>query len=423
MSTVTTPGVFSLAEAKVSWKAPWLMAFFSVVVFGGFGVLGRREPVLYSLTAEDSNFSLPPIEVMSHVVGLTLGAILMLITALAFVWVMQKKPVPLWWSLVFGMIAITALLGWLAAGERVPVAFLLANAIVLAIPIMFGGMAGVMSERVGVVNIAIEGQLLTGAFVAAVVSTLTGNLYIGMIAAMIAAALVSMVLAVFSVRYLVDQIIVGVVLNVLVIGVTNFLYSQWLTQDAANTNAPGTFPVISIPLVSDIPILGPVLFENRLTVFLAFLAVPLLWFVLFRTRWGLRARAVGEYPMAADTMGIGVAATRFWWVVMGGALAGLGGAALTIGNVGAFGKEMTQGQGFIALAVVILGRWHPFYMSAAALLFGFSIILRVWANQVSPGIPTDFIIMVPYLVTIIAVVGFVGRVRPPASSGKPYIKE
>ena len=423
MTTTVTPGVFSLAEAKVSWKAPWFMAFFSTVVFVGFGVLGRREPVVYSLTAEDANFTLPPIEAMSHMVGLTLGAILLGITGLAFVWVIQKKPVPLWWSVVFGFIAITALLGWLAAGDRVPVAFLLANAIVLAIPIMFGGMAGVMSERVGVVNIAIEGQLLTGAFVAAVVSTLTGNLYIGMIAAMIAAALVSMVLAVFAVRYLVDQIIVGVVLNVLVIGVTNFLYSQWLTQDASASNAPGTFPVMSIPVLSDIPILGPVLFENRLTVFLAFLAVPLLWYVLFRTSWGLRARAVGEYPMAADTMGIGVAATRFWWVVMGGALAGLGGAALTIGNVGAFGKEMTQGQGFIALAVVILGRWHPFYMSAAALLFGFSIILRVWANQVSPGIPTDFIIMVPYLVTIVAVVGFVGRVRPPASVGKPYVKE
>jgi general nucleoside transport system permease protein len=423
MSTGVTNGVFSLAEAKVSWKAPWFMAFFSVIVFVGFGVLGRREPVVYSLTAETANFRLPPIEAMSYMVGLTLGTLLLIITALAFARVMVKKPVPLWWSMIFGFIAITALLGWLAAGDRVPVAFLLANAIVLSIPILFGGMAGVMSERVGVVNIAIEGQLLTGAFVAAVVSTLTGSLYVGMIAAMIAAALVSMVLAVFAVRYLVDQIIVGVVLNVLVIGVTNFLYSQWLTKDASSSNAPGTFPVMSIPVLSDIPILGPVLFENRLTVFLAFLAIPLLWYVLFRTSWGLRARAVGEYPMAADTMGIRVESTRFWWVVMGGALAGLGGAALTIGNVGAFGKEMTQGQGFIALAVVILGRWHPFYMSAAALLFGFSIILRVWANQVSPGIPTDFIIMVPYLVTIIAVVGFVGRVRPPASVGKPYVKE
>ena len=423
MSVPVTPGMFSLAEAKVSWKAPLLMAVFATIVFVGFGVLGRREPVVYTLPRDTAAYALPPIEAMSHMVGLVLGIILYAITVLAFVWAKLAKPVPLWWSLVFGLIAIVALLGWLAAGDRVPVAFILGNAIVLALPIIFGGMAGVMSERVGVVNIAIEGQLLTGAFVAAVVSTLTGNLYVGLVVAMVASALVSMVLAVFAIRYLVDQIIVGVVLNVLVIGITNFLYSQWLTEDAADSNSPGTFEIVAIPFLSDIPIIGPVVFENRITVFLAFLLIPLLWFVLFRTSLGLRARSVGEYPIAADTMGINVAATRFWWVTMGGAMAGLGGAALTIGNVGAFGKEMTGGQGFIALAVVILGRWHPFYMSAAALLFGFSIILRVWANQVSPGIPTDFIIMVPYVVTIIAVVGFVGKVRPPASVGKPYVKE
>jgi len=423
MSMEVKPGIFSLAEATVSWKAPWSMAFFSLVVFIGFGLLGRREPVEYTLTSDDAAITLPSITALSTTVGIVLGIVLMAIAAFSFMRVISKKPVPLWWSLVFGLIAVISLLGWLAAGDRVPFAFLLANAIVLAIPIIFGGMAGVMSERVGVVNIAIEGQLLTGAFVAAVVGTLTGNLYLGLIAAMIASGLVSTVLAVFAVRYLVDQIIVGVVLNVLVIGITNFLYSQWLTQDSAGSNNPGTFDIVAIPLLSEIPILGPVLFDNRLTVYLAFLIIPLLWFILFRTRAGLRARAVGEYPMAADTMGVNVARTRFWWVTIGGSLAGLGGAAFTIGNVGAFGQEMSGGQGFIALAVVILGRWNPFYMSAAALLFGFSIILRVWANQVSPGIPTDFIIMVPYLVTIIAVVGFAGRVRPPASVGKPYIKE
>ena len=423
MSTEVTPGMFSLAEVKVSWKAPWLMAFFSLVVFIGFGIFGRDEVVEYTLTPDDAAITLPAISALSSTVGVVLGGILIAITALAFWWVATKKPVPLWWSIVFGLVAVVSLLGWLAAGDRVPFAFILANAIVLAIPIIFGGMAGVMSERVGVVNIAIEGQLLTGAFVAAVVSTLTGNLYFGLVAAVVASALVSTILAVFSVRYLVDQIIVGVVLNVLIIGVTNFLYSQWLTQDSSGVNNPGTFSIWKIPLLSEIPILGPVFFENRLTVFLAFLLIPLLWFVLFRTRLGLRARAVGEYLMAADTMGVNVGRTRFWWVTLGGGLAGLGGAAFTIGNVGAFGQEMSNGQGFIALAVVILGRWHPFYMSAAALLFGFSIILRVWANQVSPGIPTDFIIMIPYLVTIIAVVGFVGRVRPPASVGKPYVKE
>ena len=423
MSIEVRPGMFSLAEAKVSWKAPWLMLFFSLIVLVGFGLLGRDELVEYTLTPDDAAIVLPAISVLSSTVGVVLGALLLAITGLAFWSVSSQRPVPLWWSMVFGLIAVISLLGWLAAGDRVPFAFILANAIVLAIPIIFGGMAGVMSERVGVVNIAIEGQLLTGAFVAAVVSTLTGNLYLGLISAMVASALVSTILAVFSVRYLVDQIIVGVVLNVLIIGVTNFLYSQWLTQDSSGVNNPGTFSIWKIPFLSEIPILGPVFFENRLTVFLAFLFIPLLWFILFRTRLGLRARAVGEYPMAADTMGVNVGRTRFWWVTLGGALAGLGGAAFTIGNVGAFGQEMSNGQGFIALAVVILGRWHPFYMSAAALLFGFSIILRVWANQVSPGIPTDFIIMIPYLVTIIAVVGFVGKVRPPASVGKPYVKE
>ena len=423
MSIEVRPGMFSLAEAKVSWKAPWLMLFFSLIVLVGFGLLGRDELVEYTLTPDDAAIVLPAISALSSTVGVVLGVLLLSITGLAFWSVSSQRPVPLWWSLIFGLIAVISLLGWLAAGDRVPFAFILANAIVLAIPIIFGGMAGVMSERVGVVNIAIEGQLLTGAFVAAVVSTLTGNLYFGLVAAMVASALVSTILAVFSVRYLVDQIIVGVVLNVLIIGVTNFLYSQWLTQDSSGVNNPGTFSIWKIPFLSEIPILGPVFFENRLTVFLAFLFIPLLWFILFRTRLGLRARAVGEYPMAADTMGVNVGRTRFWWVTLGGALAGLGGAAFTIGNVGAFGQEMSNGQGFIALAVVILGRWHPFYMSAAALLFGFSIILRVWANQVSPGIPTDFIIMIPYLVTIIAVVGFVGKVRPPASVGKPYVKE
>jgi len=212
------------------------------------------------------------------------------------------------------------------------------------------------------------------------------------------------------------------VLNVLAIGITNFLYQQWLTQDGQNVNFPGTLEIIKIPVLSDIPILGPVLFENRITVFLALIIVPTLWYVMFKTKLGLRARAVGEHPLAADTVGVNVGRTRFWWVVLGGSIAGLGGAALTIGNAGAFGREMSGGLGFIALAVMILGRWHPIYAALAALLFGFSIILRVWANQVAPGIPSDFITMVPYVVTIIAVVGFVGRSRAPKALAQPYVK-
>jgi simple sugar transport system permease protein len=257
---------------------------------------------------------------------------------------------------------------------------------------------------------------------AAVVGTITHNLWIGLIAAMVAAAILSMALASLAITYLVDQIIIGVLINVLVIGITNFLYSQWLADAGEEVNFPGTFDIIAIPGLAQIPIIGPALFTTRITVYLTYILVPLVWFVLFRTKLGLRARAVGEHPTAADTVGINVGRTRFWWVTIGGAIAGLGGAALTIGNVGAFGREMSGGLGFIALAVVILGRWQPFYVSAAALLFGFAIILRVWANSVNPGIPTDFITMVPYLVTLVAVAGFAGKVRPPAASGQPYIK-
>jgi general nucleoside transport system permease protein len=409
-------------EVRESWKTPSVMGSVALVIFVFFGILGRPDSVAFQLSGPRETIQLPNIDIGSSFLGTVLGVLLLAITGFAALRVSQNKKVPIGLSLMFGAISLVALLGWLASGSEVPVAFILGSALVLAVPIVLGAMGGVMSERVGVVNIAIEGQLLTGAFMAAVISTITGNQILGLISASLTAALFSAVLAVFAVRFLAQQIIVGVVLNVLAIGITNFLYQQWLTEDEAATNSPGTLPIISIPFLSDIPIIGPVLFQNRITVFMAIAIVILIWFVLFKTKLGLRARAVGEHPLAADTVGINVARTRFWWVTIGGLVAGLGGATLTIGSAGSFGREMSGGLGFIALAVVILGRWHPGYATAAALLFGFSIILRIWANQVSPGIPTSFITMVPYLVTLIAVVGFVGRSRPPAADGIPYVK-
>jgi simple sugar transport system permease protein len=409
-------------EVRESWKTPSVMGSIALVILVFFGILGKSEIVSFELTGVREAIQLPYLDIPSSVLGTVAGIILLAITGFVAWQVSRNIRASIWFSLLFGAIALVALLGWLAAGSVVPVAFILGSALVLAVPIILGAMAGVMSERVGVVNIAIEGQLLTGAFVASVVSTLTGNQIIGIVSAMFTAALFSAVLAVFAVRFLAQQIIVGVVLNVLAIGITNFLYQQWVTEDESATNSPGTLPIIHIPFLGDIPIIGPVLFQNRITVFLAIGIVIVLWFVLFKTKLGLRARAVGENPLAADTVGINVSRTRFWWVTLGGLLAGLGGAALTVGSSGSFGREMSGGLGFIALAVVILGRWHPGYATAAALLFGFSIILRIWANQVSPGIPTNFITMVPYLVTLIAVVGFVGRSRPPAADGIPYVK-
>ncbi|MEY4554212.1 MAG: hypothetical protein RL197_639 [Actinomycetota bacterium] len=420
--TEVTPGMFSLSEVRPSWKTPSVLAFFSGIVLVLFGFLGKTGDVTYNLSNKGDSFSVPDVVVASTFANVVLGTLMLLAATYSGWLTIRQKHTPMWVSLVAGLLGATGLLGWLAAGNVVPVSFILGSAVVLAVPIILGALGGLMSERVGVVNIAIEGQLLTGAFMAAVVGTITENLWLGLIAAMISSAILSMALASLAVKYLVDQIIIGVLINVLVIGITNFLYSQWLASSGEEANYPGTFDIISIPYLSGLPIIGPALFEARITVYLTFILVPLVWFILFRTKLGLRARAVGEHPTAADTVGINVGRTRFWWVTLGGAIAGLGGAALTIGNVGAFGREMSGGLGFIALAVVILGRWQPFYVSAAALLFGFAIILRVWANGVSPGIPTDFITMVPYLVTLIAVAGFAGKVKAPAASGQPYIK-
>ena len=416
--------MFSKVETKPSLKAPITMLVSALVVLVFFGFLGKEGDITYVWSEKKEIFQLPSFTVNSMLACTIFGALLLVIGLVSLVINILKKKTPFWLIAIFGLIAMMALLGWLATGavQGVQMIFILSNTLVLAIPLILGGMAGIMSERVGVVNIAIEGQLLTGAFVSAVVGTMTGNLYLGMVAAMVAAGLVSMVLASLAIKYLVEQIIIGVLLNVLVIGVTNFLHSAWLDNDSSHLNYPGTFDKIAIPFLSDIPVIGQVLFNNRITVYLMFLIVPVLWYILFRTKLGLRARAVGEHPLAADTVGINVGRTRFWWVTIGGMVAGLGGAALTIGNVGSFGREMSGGQGFIALAVVILGRWQPIYVTLSALLFGFTIILRVWANQVSPGIPVDFITMVPYLVTLVAVAGFAGKVRPPAASGQPYEK-
>ncbi len=410
------------AEEKVGFKAPIVMGVLGFFVLLFFGFLGKEGAVEFQLSRRQDVIQLDPVIVDGVTLGIGGGALMLLFAAFSTFRAVRGRKTPIWVSSVYGLIGVIALLGWLATGGAVPVAFIAGTALVLAVPIIFGSMAGVMSERVGVTNIAIEGQLLTGAFMAAVVSTITKSYTLGILSAMITAAIFSMILATFAIKYLAQQIIVGVVLNVLAIGITNFLFQQWLKEDGENLNFPGTLDIVKIPVLSDIPILGPVLFENRITVYLALVAVPLLWFVMFKTKLGLRARAVGEHPLAADTVGVNVGRTRFWWVTLGGAMAGIGGAALTVGNAGAFGREMTGGIGFIALAVMILGRWHPITAALAALLFGFSIILRVWANQVAPGIPSDFITMVPYVVTIIAVVGFVGRSRAPKALAQPYVK-
>lgn len=306
--------------------------------------------------------------------------------------------------------------------------------IVRSAPITLGALAGVMSERVAVINIAIEGQLLGGAFVAVVVaSPLTeadqalflgaplGN-WIGVAAAIIAGMLLAWVLAVLAIRYVVDQIIVGVVITIFVGGMTAFLALRWLADNPELNQAP-TFKSIGIPVLSRIPFFGPVLFNHNIFVLGSFVLVALLTILLFRTRWGLRARAVGEHPGAADTLGVNVYRTRYLNVILGGAVAGFGGAFFTLGSVGRFDENMTNGRGFIGLAAMIFGRWHPVGAMAAALVFGFSDAMAQTLGILQTGVPSEFLGMAPFIATILVVAGLVGKARPPAADGQPYIKQ
>jgi simple sugar transport system permease protein len=299
---------------------------------------------------------------------------------------------------------------------------LLGGALALATPLIFGALGGVIGERAGVVNIAIEAQLLAGAFTAAVVASLAGSAWAGLVAAMAAGVLVALVLGVFAITYYVDQVIVGVVLNVLVIGLTTFMFRQVLAPNQATMNTVTPFEVLPIPLLSEIPVLGPILFRQTIVVYLMYVVVFAVWFGMYRTRWGLRMRAVGEHPQAADTVGINVARTRYMNVLIAGAIAGMGGAFYTLVSVPRFNPEMTAGAGFIALAAVIFGKWDPIKATLAALLFGFATNLQGVLSVIGSPVPSQFMLMLPYIVTIFAVAGLVGRSRPPAADGVPYIK-
>jgi ABC-type uncharacterized transport system permease subunit len=416
------PIALHTAAPPRNWKTPIVVTVLAVVTFVAFGLFGSPQTVRFAWSETNNAVQLPPTPVNSMVLGIVLGVVALAVSALAFWFAAQRKDIPFWIPLVSGFTFLTALVGWVGAGGTVPVVFLLTGAIGLSTAVVFGSLAGVIGERAGVTNIAIEGQLLGGAFISAVVASVTDSLLLGLLAAMIVGGLLSMILAGFSIKYLVDQVVVGVVLIALMVGLTNFFYSAVLSDNSQALNFPGTLPFLPIPLLSEIPALGPVLFDQRATTYLMFLLVPLVWFVLFRTKVGLRIRALGEHPLAADTVGIKVNRWRFWTVTVAGLIAGLGGAALTLGSIGPFVRDMSAGQGFIALAAVILGRWNPFMAAAAALLFGFSRNFRIWAGQAGSTIPPDLIAMTPYLVTLIAVAVLVGRAVAPKAVGKPYIK-
>ncbi len=316
---------------------------------------------------------------------------------------------------------VIAFLTWAARGKSFNLTGILNTTLRLATPITLGALSGVLSERAGVVNIAIEGMMLSAAFMSTLVGSVTHSLYIGLLGGMTLSTLMAALHAVLSIKYKVDQIISGTVINILATGLTSYLSSRFL-EKYQGLNNPGTFQPISIPLLSRIPIIGPVLFENNFIVYLMFVLMFAIHFMLFYTRWGLRTRAVGEHPKAADTLGVNVIKTRYINVLLSGAVAGIGGSFFTLGSVGRFDEVMTSGKGFIGLAAMIFGKWTPFGAFGASLIFGFADSLQTKLQLLRVPIPSEFLLMAPYLATIIAVSGVIGKSISPAADGVPYEK-
>lgn len=368
--------------------------------------------------------TLPDVVLPGGVTCIVLG--LLAITAGVVAW-LKASPRFATVALGIGMaLFIVAMLTWATAeagvGDRpgtTTVVGLLAGALRRASPLALGALAGVLCERAGVVNIAIEGMLLGGAFAGAVVGSATDSLLFGLLGGIVVGLLLAGVLGILSIRYLVDQVVGGTFINIFSLGLTTFLAKGVLTS-SPDLNDPPTFTPFGIPVLEKVPVLGPVVFDNTFHVYAVLVLVPVVTVYLYRTRWGLRLRAVGEHPESADSVGINVKRTRYRAVMLGGAVAGLGGTFYSLDSAGSFQDNMTAGRGFIALAALIFGRWHPTGAFFAALVFGFAEEFANRLGLLGSDIPSQFLLMGPYLVTLVVVAGLIGKARPPAADGQPF---
>jgi len=419
-----------VVEVPVSRKARFVSGAVLVVVgllcALGFG-LGSHAgfDASFGLSPTGAKITVPHLVVPARIVGIVLG----LIVVGSGVWRIARGYTRrmMRWVVAITIVAVVfSFLCWACTGTKgtsLDLLGLLQQTIFLAVPLILGALAGVLCERSGVINVAIEGQMLTGAFAGALFGSVTHSAGVGVVAAIIAGGLIGALLALFAIRYLVNQVVLGVVINLLALGLTGYIYDALMASDQNTYNTPPGLHPIAIPGLSDVPIIGPLLFNQNLIVYAMYVLIIAIDLALFRSRWGLRTRAVGEHPKAADTVGINVRRTRYVNVIVGGLVAGLGGASLTIGSALPFGKNMTNGKGFIALAAVIFGRWSPRGALGAALLFGFADALQNVLSFIGTpvSIPSQILAMLPYLATILAVAGLVGRVRAPAADGEPYV--
>ena len=398
--------------------ATLVLGLIALVAFGLGSASGLDFTFVFS--RESDAVQIPDLTLPARTTAIVLGIVIMALGTLLVVGVLRTRV-----YLVFGIalaLFIVALLAWAARGDDISILGLLDGTLRRSIPLALGAFAGLLCERSGVINIGIEGMLLIGAFTAAITASAADNTWVGLLSGVATGVLLGAFLGVMSIRYRVDQIIGGTVINLFALGITSYLTARVLVE-YPSLNEPGSFRAFGIPGLDRLPFLGPLLFDNTIYVYLLFLLVFGLWWALFRSRWGLRVRAVGEHPRAADTVGINVLRTRYRAVMLGGAIAGLGGTWFTLDAVSSFDENMTAGRGFIALAALIFGRWHPVGAFIAALVFAFSEELQSRLAVLDTPIPSEFLLMMPYIVTIVVVAGLVGRSRPPAADGQVYAVE
>ena len=372
----------------------------------------------------DSSFGLAgagdtTLTVPARTTGITVGVVVIFLGGLQLARGFRRRGAIT--TIVVVLVAF-AFLAWATRGADFSLSGMLQTTLQRATPLALGAMAGVLCERAGIVNIAIEGMMLFAAFGGAVAGSVAGSPWAGLVFGLACGAVLAYAHAGLSIRFQVDQIISGTVINIFALGITSYLATR-LFPVYENLNKGVTFQQWEIPILSEIPLIGPVLFENNIFVYALFVLVPFVTWALFRTKWGLRVRAVGEHPRAADTVGIDVYKVRYRSVALGGVMAGLAGSYLTLGSVGSFEQNMTAGRGFIALAAMIFGRWNPVGALGAALLFGFAESLQTKLAILETPIPSQFLLMAPYVVTLFVVAGFVGRSRAPAADGQPYVKD
>jgi general nucleoside transport system permease protein len=384
---------------------------------GGFIGVPAGQQTTYKLVFEGAAVNIPDLTLPVGGTYIAAGIISLIVAALQF-----RTPSNPAWRGLLGVVSLTILFAVLTGilGDKTPSLVGLITAMVsFALPIVFAGLAAILCERSGVMNIGIEGIILLGACATSVGGSLLGSPLAGIGVGIVSGLLLGLLLAVLSIRYQVDQVIAGTVLNLAAAGITTFLYTRIL-QVKPELNDPGLVGATPIPILSDIPIIGPALFNGSFFLYIAYAMIIIMQFAIYRTRWGLRLRAAGENPKAAGTIGIDVLQIRYRALAAGGAIAGFAGSYLVVVSTGSFQIGMSSGIGFIGIAAMIFGGWKPVGVAMAALVFGFARSAESRLGTVGVDIPTVFLSILPYVVTIVVVAGLVGRVRGPSAAGQPY---